>query len=173
MKRWNFLLAIAGLSSFALACSEGGDNVLGALPPADKNSPTVVAPLAFDHPWYDELPERGNKCRWFDGMQNSARQVDVRVLSMNTDNGTLYDLYPVQTFVNGRDFFYGNPGSLGITMPRSGGFFLEVTVYGEPDSDCCPGAPPGRPLFRAMHPYDEYGGVGRFNVPRFVQCLYF
>ncbi len=162
------------LGAVLLFASCSSSKLQDVLPPADSNTPKVAIALVFNNYLYDTVANRHDKSLYFDGVQNRAVRVDVRIFTVNPTNGVVRDSYPIQSFDNGKDFQNGNPNYLQVNIPKSGGFVMEVTVYGEKDADCCPGPPVGRPVFRSTWPYGEYGGVPkRANLPKKIECLSF
>ena len=151
----------------------------GGIEPATSNSPTVTVGLGFgDDLVFDGVPDRYDPCKWFDSEMNEAAQVNVEIFApVFDDDGEIADVIQIgetQTFVNGYDYQNGDPDGIHAEIPSTGGFLMTVTVYGEINEDCCPGPPPGRPVFRSIWPYTEYGGFPVFKMlPSFSHCLFF
>lgn len=160
------------MSLVLVACAGDPD----APPPATPSTPQITAGMGFDSYLYDDLVDRNEPCLWFDGYQNKAEQVTVFIYSTDP-SGVLLQIYPPQIFRDGKDFYGGNPNGLHFKAPESGGYVMVVRVYGKPNADCCPGPPPGRPVYEAWWPYDEIVNPGYpvvINICRFNgECLYF
>lgn len=162
------LLVAATLSG----CSGGPD-----IPqPADPNSESVSVHMLFDHGLFNSVGDRDNPCHWFDGVQNRAALViiSINTIQMNgAGNPVTVPVYADQVFKNGVDFSGGNPNGIQFNIPKNGFFSMDVTVIGEPNDDCCPGDPPGRPVFKARWGYVNHGGFSLYaNLPEFKYCLF-
>jgi len=155
------------------ACKDDEDYI----PPASESAPTTTMYMNYGvHNWYDTVTNRMDKCRYFDGVQNKAAQVTVRILVPDaTKAGGARDLYHPQIFKRYPDFPSGDPNGMGVQVPVSGGYIMLISIFGEPDEDCCPGPPPGRPYFESIWPYDqtENGFRLRHVLPEFKYCIYF
>jgi len=132
--------------------------------------------MLFDYYLFNDAPDRDNPCHWFDGVQNEAAVVIIAINTIQVNeagNPVTVPVYADQVFRNGVDFSVGNPNGIHFNVPKNGHFSMEVTVIGEPNDDCCPGDPPGRPVFKARWGYVTYGGFSLFaNLPEFNFCLY-
>ncbi len=171
-----YIFTIAALCLLLSACDS-------ELPPADSQTPSTTVYLNFGHEplnRYDTVTARYDPCKFFDGWINKATQVSIRVCVPSPGNPPSFkDIYPVQNFQRYPDFPSGNPNGIGVQLPETGGFVMIVTIYGEPDSRCCPGTPPGRVIYRLMWPYATMEGAMRvrYMLPESsspnIECLYF
>lgn len=59
-------------------CSGGPDVPV----PADPNAESAGIAMLFDNPLFDDAPDRNNPCVWFDGYQNRAAHVIIRITSI-------------------------------------------------------------------------------------------
>lgn len=170
MKKTMVILAalLSGVMFSASSCEDPN------IPSADENTPSVTAGMGFDDPRYDDYADRDDPCVWFDGYQNEAAQVTINIYATSSGGQGLKQIYPPQNFVDGQDFFGGNPNGLHFQVPATGEFIMEVIAYGKPNEDCCPGPPVGRPVFKTIWPPTSYNGYPAFfNMLRFHNCLYF
>lgn len=158
-----------------LASCEGCEDE-DIIPPATETTPTTVLYLNYgQHEWYDTLSGREDKCKFFDGVMNKAAQVVVRILVPDpTSAAKMRDLYPAQVKTRYPDFPSGDPNGLGFNVPQTGGYAMLIQIYGEIDTDCCPGPPPGRPYFEGFWPYDdtENGFRLRHIIPEYRYCIF-
>lgn len=168
----NIVFAFLGLCLFGLtSCTNDPD----APPAATPSTPQITAGMGLTNSLYNNLPNRNDPCAWFDGDQNKATQVTIETFTLDSQ-GKMIKLYDPQIFLDGRDFYGGDPGGLHFKAPEKGGFLMVVSVYAEPNEDCCPGPPPGRPVYREIWPWVEIdrGYPVVVNLPHFTgECLYF
>lgn len=151
------------------------------LPAANENTPRTTVYLQFGiDPYgrFDTIATRHDPCKWFDGIQNKAAQMTVQTLVPDASKPSgMREINPPQIFKRYPDFPDGDPNGLGVQLPESGGSIMIVTIYGEPNADCCPGPPPGRPIFRLFWPYGKVETSIRIRrmIPGAApgDCLYF
>ncbi len=127
---------------------------------------------------YDYLPDRYDPCRWFDSEMNKAVEVHTQTFTFNEQMG-VYQISGKKKFLDGTDFHNGDPDNLLVPIPVTGSWFMIIDVVGEVDEDCCPGDPPGRPVYRETITYIEgrkpysTAYAPRFHVlPEFEECEY-
>jgi len=171
-----FLYSISVTFLAGIIINFGGcDPAYEDLPPADPSAATTQMYLNFGVSFrYDTVNGKSDPCRYFDGVSSSAAQVIAEVLIPSAEEvGGVADLYPPQTFIDGKDF-NRDPNGIGIRVPQKGGYFMVITVIGYPSPDCCPGPPVGRPVYRTIWPYSEtdMGFRLRHILPQFQYCLY-
>lgn len=160
------VVAFAVMVALAIVTTGCGGNDFP--PPADPTGDFVEVSLLFFVDVGDPPPDHDDPCVWFDGYRNHATTVAVTLIG-----AVGQDIHPVQVFRNGIDFSGGNPNGIRIEVPKAGNYSMVVEVYGETDEDCCPGSPPGKPVFKAVWNYFSTDNQPVFKcVPKFSYCIY-
>ncbi|MCE2503969.1 MAG: hypothetical protein J4G05_07930 [Chlorobi bacterium] len=96
--------------------------------------------------------------------------VEVEIFTMNGIRAV--PVGGVQTFRSGVDFQNGNPNGIRAEVPKRGGYLIRVVVTGEVNEDCCPGPPPGCPVYRKIWDYRDDKVEIRAQLPKFLKCDY-
>jgi hypothetical protein len=172
MTGWVYGICLVLLCLSLTSCESCGDD---GIPPAEETTPRTTLYLQFGNSFlFDTVTDRYDSCRYFDGLNGRAVQMVVEI--MVPGPGGLKNLYPPQVFKRYNDFPSGDPSGKGVQVPETGGYVMVVTIIGEESADCCPGPPPGRPVYRTVWPYGETQLQFRVRkmLPETVDyCLYF
>jgi hypothetical protein len=167
-----FRLVVLPTIVFAVALLTGCTEETKHFPaPSTDNTPTKSITIKFNDPILSGAPDRNNKCKWFDGVMNTAQFTTVE--TYGSVNGTLAEIIPMQSFYAG-DFAGATIPN--VEVPESGFFVQIVTVFGQNDPDCCPPPPTGggTPVYKIVWGPTMSPSVTQFKMlPEFIYCLPF